>query len=133
VCAAADTPIATPDGERAISTLAPGDLVYGARDGQLVPVPVLRVSSTPVSGHTLVRLTLASGRTLEMSAGHPTADGRPFDALRVGDAMDAEVIVAIDRVPYAGDHTWDILPASDDGTYVAAGVLVGSTLAARAD
>lgn len=31
-------------------------------------------------------------------------------------------------IPYGHEHTYDILPDSDTGTYVAGGVLIGSTL-----
>ncbi len=43
--------------------------------------------------------------------------------------LDSETILSVEEVPYLGDYTYDILTASDDGSYVAAGVLVGSTLA----
>jgi hypothetical protein len=34
-------------------------------------------------------------------------------------------------VPYPDAFTYDILPDSDSGTYLAAGALIGSTLAGR--
>src|SRR6478735_11223016 len=39
VCTAPDTPIATPSGERAISELKVGDLIYSVHHGKLVAVP----------------------------------------------------------------------------------------------
>jgi hypothetical protein len=38
-------------------------------------------------------------------------------------------ILEVQTVPYAHRFTHDILPATDSGTYVAGGVLIGSTLA----
>ena len=37
-------------------------------------------------------------------------------------------ITAVELVPYAHEHTFDILPDSDTGSYLADGVLIGSTL-----
>lgn len=123
-CAAADTPIATPGGEVAIAELAPGDLVLSLHQGRLQAVPLVEVSRIAVDDHVMVTVTLDSGRRLSMSPLHPTADGRVFADLAAGDAQ----ISAVALEPYAGAYTHDILPASDTGTYVAAGVLVGSTL-----
>lgn len=81
-CAAPETPIATPDGERPIADLRVGDLVYSVHAGAIVPVPILAVRQNPVTDHSVVRLTLETGIVLEISGRHPTADGRPFDALR---------------------------------------------------
>lgn len=129
ICAAPDTPIATPAGERAIAALRPGDLVYSVDRGEIAVVPVLRVGRTPVAGHRVVRVVLDSGAALEISAGHPTWDGRTFGDLRVSSWLDREHRVeSVARVPYAHDATYDILPDSDTGTYFAAGALIGSTM-----
>jgi hypothetical protein len=127
-CVSPDTPIATPEGERPIAELRPGDLVYGARDGALDIVPVLRVSRTPVTNHHVIRLRTRGGAVLEVSALHPTADGRTFAELAVGDALDGDIVVSREVVPYPYDYTYDILPASDGGSYVASGLLIGTTL-----
>jgi hypothetical protein len=132
ICAAPDTPIATPDGERAIASLAPGDLVYSMHRGRLVAVPLVTVGRSPVPGdHAVVRVQLSSGRVLEMSPGHPTADGRRFGDLAAGEDLGGVAVAAVELVPYERAFTHDILPASDTATYVAAGALVGSTLANR--
>jgi hypothetical protein len=129
ICASPDTPIATPGGDRAISELHVGDLVYSVDHDAIVAVPLARVSSTPVFGHHVVRATLDSGAVLEISAGHPTADGRTFGDLRPGSALDERhTVLRTEIVPYAHARTWDILPASDTGTYFASGAQVGSTL-----
>jgi hypothetical protein len=130
VCASPDTPIATPTGERSIADLRVGDWVYSVEDGATVVVPIVRVGRTPVARHRVVRVALRDGRTLEISAGHPTADGRVFGDLRAGGWLDGHEIVSADLVPYAFPFTYDVLPGSKTGTYFAAGALVGSTLRA---
>lgn len=131
LCASPDTPIATPTGEHAIVELRVGMRVWSVDHGALVAVPISRWVRNEVSHHAVVHVVLATGRSLEMSPGHPTADGRTFGDLVPGETLDGVPIVEVEMVPYAHPATYDILPASDTGTYVAAGVLVGSTLAAR--
>jgi hypothetical protein len=127
-CAAPDTPIATPEGERAIASLKVGDLVYSVDGGVLRSVPIVALRRLPARQHQVMRVVLASGSVLEISASHPTADGRDFAELRAGDLLDSTRIVASELVPYVHDFTYDILPGSDSGTYVAGGALIGSTL-----
>lgn len=127
-CAAPDTAIATPDGERAIADLRVGDLVYSVDNGAMRAVPVLLINRTPVEHHTVMRVTLATGATLRMSAGHPTADGGTFADLAAGASLDGTQVMSVETVPYAHPYTYDILPDSSSGTYVAGGVLIGSTL-----
>ncbi len=130
VCASPDTMIATPSGERPIADLSAGDLVYSAEGNALVAVPLAAVHRTWVGGdHRMVRVTLDTGRVLEISPGHPTADGRFFSDLRAGEQLDGARIATVELVPYAHDYTYDVLPASETATYVAGGVLIGSTLA----
>jgi hypothetical protein len=130
ICAAPSTPIATPTGERAISELAPGDLVYSVDETGVVVVPILRVGSTPVVNHRVVRVELSGGAVLEISAGHPTADGRTFADLLGGGQLDADhSVVAAEMVPYPYSRTYDILPSTRSGRYFAGGALIGSTLA----
>jgi hypothetical protein len=70
----------------------------------------------------------ASGAVLDTSAPHPTADGRTFGELQPGDRLDGDAIVVREIVPYMHAFTYDILPASSTGTYLASGHLIGSTL-----
>jgi hypothetical protein len=129
ICAAPDTPIATPLGDRPIAGLLPGDLVYSVDETGIVVVPILEVGSTAVVNHRVVRVELSSGAVLEISAGHPTADGRTFADLLEGGKLDRDhVVAAAELVPYAYSHTYDILPKSSTGTYFAGGALIGSTL-----
>jgi hypothetical protein len=106
--------------------------VYSVDHGRVVAVPIERVISADAPHHVVVRVTLATGRVLEVSAPHPTGDGRLFGDLRAGGRLDGVPIVDARMVPFRFDRTYDILPASDTGTYYAAGVLVGSTLAPNA-
>jgi hypothetical protein len=128
ICASPTTPVATPRGEVPIAMLRVGDLVYSIDGEGVAAVPLRRVGSTPVTRHRVVRLLLETGATLEMSPGHPTADGRTFDELVAGDRLDGQVIVTRELVPYGHARTYDILPDSTSGAYVAAGAWVGSTL-----
>jgi hypothetical protein len=130
-CASPDTPIATPEGNKPIAGLRIGDLVYSVDHGKVTLVPIVRTNRSPVRGHAVVRVVLAGGGILEISALHPTADGRTFGGLTAGDRLDGIDIVSTTTVPYSHDATYDILPDSDSGAYFADGVLVGSTLATR--
>lgn len=129
ICASPNTMIATPDGERPIASLHVGDLVYSVDLDALVAVPILRTASTPVVHHEVMRVELRNGAVLEISSGHPTADGRHFGDLAAGNLLDAQnEIISTELVPYTYDRTFDILPDSSTGTYVAGGALIGSTL-----
>lgn len=130
ICLAGSTQIETPTGPRAIADLAIGDPIitvdlHGAR----MPARVVHVGATPVSGsHRLVRLTLADGRVVAGSAGHPDASGRPLSAIAVDDQLDGARVVSVQNVPLSGDRTWDVLPSGPTGLYVADGVVLRSTL-----
>lgn len=127
-CASPDTPIATPSGERPIASLSAGDLVYSVDHGAIVAVPIREAQRIPAKDHIVMRVELAGGRVLEISPRHPTADGRSFADLAAGGELDGEAVVSARLVPYRYDFTYDILPASDTGTYFAAGARIGSTM-----
>jgi hypothetical protein len=129
-CASPDTPIATPDGDRPIADIRVGDIVYSVDHDAVRPVVVLRVGKVLVAHHHVVHVRLTDGRTVDMSPHHPTADGRAFSDLLPGGTLDGQQIQSVDLIAYTHDATYDILPASDTGTYFAAGLQVGSTLAA---
>lgn len=128
VCASPDTPIATPSGDRPIASLAVGDLVYSVDGAALRAVPILEVHRVAAPNHRVVRVVLESGAVLEISPAHPTADGRTFAQLAAGDRLDGVAVVEARTIPYRHAFTHDVLPASDTGTYVAGGVVIGSTL-----
>jgi hypothetical protein len=76
----------------------------------------------------VVQLRLADGRAVDVSPGHPTADGRTVGDLSADDDYDGAVVVSAELVPYEGEATFDVLPAGPTGIYWANGVLLGSTL-----
>lgn len=130
ICLSRGTRIATPAGEVAVEALRVGDLVWtvGAR-GDRVAAPLVAVGSMPVPPtHEVVRLLLDDGRVVLVSPGHPTADGRRVGDLVAGEALDGSRIEFVERLPYDGGATFDILPAGATGFYWAGGVLLGSTL-----
>jgi hypothetical protein len=122
--------IATPAGAVQVSRLRAGDRVFTLdAAGRRVVATIARMHSVPAPvDHTLVELTLADGRVLRVSAGHPTAAGVPLERLRPGDLLDRAAITRIRHLPYPGAATWDLLPEGPTGTYWADGVLLGSTL-----
>lgn len=132
VCASPDTPIATPSGPQPIASLRAGDLVYSMHRGQRVAVPLRSTQRIATHAHHVVSVELVTGVTLQVSAPHPTADGRTFGELDAGSTLGGVAIRRVEIVPYRYDFTYDILPASDSGTYFAGGVLIGTTMAPTA-
>jgi hypothetical protein len=128
ICTSPETLIATPSGERRIADLRVGDLVYSVDGAALRPVPIVRATRTPVSNHHVMEVRMADGSVMEISSGHPTADGRLFGDLQAGDRLDGALIRSSRLIDYRYPYTYDILPGSDSGTYVAFGKLIGSTL-----
>src|SRR6059036_3439719 len=130
ICLARGTHIATPSGEVAVEDLRVGDVVW-TRDatGARVAAPLVEIGSAPVPAtHRVVRLRLSNGRAVDVSPGHPTADGRKVGDLAAGDNYDGAVVVSAELSPYAGGATFDVLPAGATGIYWANGVLLGSTI-----
>lgn len=129
ICLPPETRIATPDGDRAIRELAVGDpIVTLDAAGQRVVARVAYAASSPVShGHEMARVTLADGRVVIGSLGHPDVTGRGLGALHAGDLLDGTRVSAVAVVPYAGERTWDVLPTGATGLYVADGVVLRST------
>jgi hypothetical protein len=129
ICLARGTRIATPSGDVAVEDLNVGDLVWTLDAGVRVAVPLVEIGSTPVPAtHRVVQLRLSDGRAVDVSPGHPTADGRKVGDLRGGDDYDGAIVMSATLSPYSGGSTFDVLPAGASGTYWANGVLLGSTL-----
>jgi hypothetical protein len=129
ICLARGTRIATPSGDVAVEDLNVGDLVWTLDAGVRVAVPLVEIGSTPVPAtHRVVQLRLSDGRAVDVSPGHPTADGRKVGDLRGGDGYDGAIVMSATLSPYSGGSTFDVLPAGASGTYWANGVLLGSTL-----
>jgi len=130
ICLARDTRIATPSGEVAVDLLRVGDLVWTVDErGARVAAPLVAIGSTPVpSTHEVVRIVLGDGRTVLVSPGHPTADGRHIGDVRTGDSLDGATVLLAQREPYTGGFTFDVRPAGASGAYWANGVLLLSTI-----
>ena len=130
ICLARGTRIATPGGEVAVEALRPGDPVWTRDDaGRRISAVVLQVGSMVVPpSHEVVHLVLADGRAVLVSPGHPLPDGRLVGALLPGDAYDGSVVMSVDRIPYDGGRTFDLLPSGGTGVYWANGIELGSTL-----
>jgi Hint domain-containing protein len=134
ICLAAGVRIATPFGEVPVQDVRVGMAVWTTDGhGRRIVGVVLRTGHMQAPlGHEVIRLTLADGRTVTVSPGHPTADGRTIGQLRPGDAFDGSRVVASTPIGYSGSATYDLLPSGPTGTYFAGGLLLGSTLRSAA-
>jgi hypothetical protein len=130
-CAAPETAVATPTGDRPIAELRPGDLVYSIDHDATVAVPIVSVQRVRVHEHHVAEVELDDGRRLRVTPSHPLADGRSFGDLRVGQPLGDGLVVSAGVVTYDEDHTHDILPRSSTGIYFVAGEPVASTMAGR--
>ena len=130
ICLALGTKIATPAGEVAVEALRVGDPVWTLdRSGRRIPAVIAQVGSTAVPPrHEVVRLVLADGRSVLASPGHPLPDGRPVADLRTGDTYGGSSVTSVERFPYDGGRTFDLLPSGGTGVYWANGIELGSTL-----
>ncbi len=129
ICLSSGTRIDTPGGPMRVTDFRVGDVVWtlGA-DGRRIAAPLLETGSLQAPpGHDVLRISLADGRSVTASPGHPTADGHAIGSLAVGGSLDGSPIIAIQRLPYSG-RTYDLLPAGPTGAYWADEVLLGSTL-----
>jgi hypothetical protein len=130
ICLAAGTMIDTPDGPRPVEAFRIGDAAWTMDlAGHRVAGTVVAIGSTPVpAGHEVVRLVLSDGRSVTASPGHPLADGRRLGELRVGDQVDGATVTGVDRQPYAGAETFDLLVSGPTGAYWTSGIPLRSTL-----
>jgi hypothetical protein len=131
ICLAATTLIATPRGSILVTDVRVGTIVWTqAADGSRVAALVVAVGTMEAPAwHRMVHIVLADGRDLLVSPGHRTADRRAMGDMKVGDSLDGSTITRWQLVPYAGDRTYDLLPAGATGNYWANGILLASTLA----
>ncbi|MEL7561736.1 Hint domain-containing protein [Dehalogenimonas sp. 4OHTPN] len=129
ICLAEGTLVGTPNGLVAVEDLAVGMEVWTLGDNnQRVAAPILEIGMTPAPAFfKLLKFTLADGRSLTASAGHPAINGDVLGEFNYGDVLDGSVIVGIQVISYHGS-TYDILPAGTTGYYWADGILLASTL-----
>lgn len=132
ICLPEATRIATPLGDRPVTELRVGDPIYTLdADGRRIEARVLHAGSTPITGeHTMVRITLADGRVVAASAGHPDLQGRELGELSRDAVLSGSTIVALDSIPYDGARTHDVLPSGPTGAYWADGVVLRSSFTA---
>ena len=130
ICLAQNTLIGTPLGAIKVQDLLIGMPIWTVNtSGHRVLGAIIKTSQTPVSpDHKMVELVLEDGRTLLVSPGHPTTDGRTVGDLAPGDVYNGSQVVSADRVSYGGGFTYDILPGGQTGFYFANGILLDSTL-----
>ena len=130
ICLSVGTLIESPSGAIAVDRLRIGDRIWTLdRDGRRVTGGVIAVGSTPAPpGHRVIRLSLADGRAVTASPGHPLADGRTLAELRIGDSVDGSAVTEVANLPYEGDATYDLVVSGETGVYLAGGIPLGSTL-----
>lgn len=130
ICLSSETRIATSGGEIKVTSLQVGMKVWtldgrGNRELQ----PIVKLSSKNVGKkHSIYRLALSDGRTVDVSPNHPTADGRTTGQLSSGDKYDNSTVLSNQTMLYTDSKTYDLLPNGDTGYYFANGILMGSTL-----
>jgi hypothetical protein len=131
ICLARGTLIDTPNGEIAVDALRLGDPIWTLDvSGNRIRGTVIALGSTTApADHRVIRLTLADGRTVTASPGHPLADGRTFGELAVGDVVDGSRVATLESLPYSGGETFDLVASGPTGTYLSSGIALGSTLA----
>ncbi len=130
ICLSFGTSIDAPDGYIAVERLRIGDTVWTLdREGRRVAGTVIALGSTPApADHDVIRVTLADGRTVTASPGHPLGDGRTFADLRPGDAVDGSAVATLETLAYDAEETFDLVVSGDTGIYFAGGIPLGSTL-----
>ncbi len=125
ICCSPDTRIRTTGVQKRIADIWEEEIVLSDAGK---PARVIKVSKTEVKNHKILQVLLNDATILEISPGHPTADGRKFKDLKMGDYIDGRMVVEVKLIPYKYQYTHDILPDSKTGNYYANGVLIGSTL-----
>jgi hypothetical protein len=130
ICLAQGTLIDTPRGAVAVEDLQLGDLVWTLNAaGERVPGKILQLGNVSVPAtHQVVHLILSDGREIWASPGHPTADGQTLSDAQLNDWIDGARVILLERLPYGGSKTYDLLPSGETGLYWANGILLGSTL-----
>lgn len=128
-----DAQIATPRGAVAIHELRLGMPVF-TRDktGRKTVGTVRQLACFGVErDHEVVEMSLADGRAVVASVGHPGIDGTGLGRLRPKMAYDGSEIVRVTTRTYGKPTTMDLLPSGPTGVYWAAGVPLRSTLSER--
>jgi len=130
ICLARGTLIDTPNGPVAVELLRLGDPVWTLdAAGRRIAGTVIALGSTPAPiGHVVIRVTLADGRSVTASAGHPLVDGRRIGDLVVGEVVDGSPIADLEPIAYTAGETFDLVASGPTGAYLAGGIPLASTL-----
>jgi len=130
ICLASNTNIATPIGSINVTQITVGTHVWSINEnGEKIVATVIKVARTPVpKTHRVVHLVLTDKKEVWVSPNHPTTDGRTVGTLRPGDNYDGTRVAQTELVPYWDSATYDLLPDSSSGDYMANGIWLGSTL-----
>ncbi len=130
ICLAENTLINTPNGQITVQDLKEGMAAWTVDEkGNKVSATIIKTSKTPVPPtHQMVHIILDDGREVFASPGHPLTDGRVFNDLAAGDALNGSTIKTAEKTAYDKGCTYDILPSGGTGFYYANGILIGSTL-----
>jgi hypothetical protein len=132
ICLALGTTIDTPNGPVAVEGIRLGDPIWTLdAAGRRVAGTVIALGSTTApAGHEVIRLTMADGRSVTASPGHPLADGRSFGSLAVGDLVDGSAITSLEALAYSGGATFDLVASGATGIYFSDGIPLRTTLVA---
>ena len=130
ICLDGATTIDKPSGGIPVDRLRLGDLVWTLDEaGARAIGTVIALGSTPApAGHHVIHVTLADGRSVSASPGHPLADGRTFDQLSIGDSLDGSTVTSLESVRYIGGETFDLVVSGSTGVYFAGGIPLASTI-----
>lgn len=130
ICLSENTEIYTPNGPINVEKLKEGMTVWTQDHyGNKQTATILKTGKTLVfSDHKMIHVVLDDKRELYVSPNHPTADGRLFGELSVGEILNDSKIRSVEQISYNGTYTYDILPSGQTGFYWANGILVKSTL-----
>lgn len=133
ICLARGARIDTPTGSIAVEDLRLGDPIWTLdAAGRRVAGTVIALGSTAApADHRVIRLTLADGRSVTASPGHPLADGRTFGSLALGDLVDGSAVTGLESIAYSGGETFDLVASGATGMYFSEGIPIGSTLLPR--
>lgn len=132
-CLPPDTQIATEHGYRIISDLHIGDMIWSYNSNwQKILVPINAINRVTVDKHHKVSyLILSDNRSLLASPLHPDKWGCPIVDYLPGEEFDGAMVIKNEIIPYSHQYTYDILPESSTGTYIANGIVIGSTIHPR--
>ncbi len=133
ICLSLGTPIEAPGVAIPVDQLRIGDPIWTLdRQGERVAGTVVALGSTAAPpGHVVIQLTLADGRTVTASPGHPLADGRRLGDLAIGDVVDGSHATGVAILAYEAASTYDLVVSGETGIYLAGGIPLRSTIDPR--